>query len=857
MRPISSSPFYAAISAAMLSVAPLPAADEPPAKEAAPASGPRRAGGGPENPELKFRPPPPRALSAEEELKTFKVVPGFQVELVASEPMIESPIAMSWDDQGRLYVCEMRGYMHDVDGTGEDQPLGRISRLEDTDGDGRMDKATVFADHLVMPRGVVAVGDGALVSEPPNLIFFHDADGDGVAEKREVVAKNYASVGGQPEHMANSPTWMMDNWIWSSNHNARYRFQAGAFVAVPTQGFGQWGRTQDDWGRQYFNYNSDFLRCDVTPPESYARNPRLAERTAINFQVMRDQTTWPAGPTPGVNRGYDGKTLREDGSLKTCTATCGAAIYRGDLFPAEFRGNAFIPETSANMVKRVILSESGALLSGSNAAEGSEFLTSTDERFRPVNAYSGPDGALYIVDMARGVVQHKGFLTYYLVANIKDRKLETPVNLGRIYRIVPDGAKPAKVKLPRQTAQIVPLLAHANGAVRDLAQRVLVERAEAASADAVRKIAAAGPLPEARVQALWTLDGMNALTPAAITTGLHDADAHVRAAAVRLADPALAPELLKLVGDASAPVQLELAFKLGAIPGPEVERGLVALLAGSGEPLYAEAVASGLAGRELEFLEMLVKQPSEKLEATGIFQMLAGCVSKERRPQRVARLLALAAEQPEGARQLALLNGLAGRALAKNAPAPKPVLLAGEPVELANFAANPKTKALAARLDPLLAWPGKPGFVPPPKPVPLTSEQQALFEKGKTTYSTICGACHQPNGAGLAGLAPPLLDSEWALGPADRPIRIALQGLTGPIEVEGTKWQLEMPGLPTLSDEDVAGVLTYIRREWDHGASPVQPAEVAKVRAAYASRTSAWTADELKKKAPAEDPKAR
>ena len=576
--------------------------------------------------------------------------------------------------------------------------------------------------------------------------------------------------------------------------------------------------------------------------------------TTYNFQVIRDQTTWPAGPTPGVNRGYSG-ILRDDGSLKSCTATCGAAIYRGDLFPAEYRGNAFIPEPSGTLVKRVILSEDGALLGGTNAAQDTEFLTSTDERFRPVNAYTGPDGALYIVDMSRGVLQHKGFLTYYLVANIKDRKLETPVNLGRIYRIVPEGAKPTPAKLPRTTAEIVPLLTHANGWVRDTAQRVLVERADAAVADAVKKIAANGPTPQSRVQALWTLDGMNALTPASVTAGLHDADEHVRAAAVRLADVALAPELLKLVADASAQVRLHLAFKLSAVPGPEAEKGLVALLARDGDPLIAEAVTSGLAGRELEFLEMLAKQPTGKLDAASIFRMLAACVMKERRPPRVARLLALVAAQTDGARQLAFLNGMTGKPLAKNAPAPKLIMLATPPPEIATLTANPKTKALAERLDTMLAWEGKRGYVPAPKPTPLTPAELALFEKGKAIY-VICSACHQPNGAGLAGLAPPLLDSEWVLGPADRPIRIALQGLTGPIEVEGTKWQLEMPGLPTLSDEDVAGVLTYIRREWGHTGSPVQPAEVAKVRAAFASRTSAWTAEELRKPVKVEQAKA-
>jgi glucose/arabinose dehydrogenase len=494
----------------------------------------KRAGGGPETPELHFRPPAPRPLSPQEEFKTIRVAPGFKVELVASEPMIEAPVAISWDDQGRMYVCEMRNYMHDVDGAGEDQPIGRISRLEDTDGDGVMDKSTVFVDKLVMPRAVMALGDGAVVSEPPILTWYHDTDGDGVADQKDVITDKYATKGGQPEHMANSPTWMMDNWITSSNHNVRYRLQQGKWVSEDFIGSGQWGRTQDDWGRQFSNSNSDLLRADLFPTAYYSRNPRLPDRTGIGFQVMKDQTCWPAGPTPGVNRGYledskkpDGTpvkgTLRPNGSLQSVTATCGPAIYRGDLFPKEYRGNGFIPEPSGNLVKRLILSEKDGIITAKNAYEGKEFLTSTDERFRPVNAYTGPDGALYIVDMARGVLQHKGFLTYYLVANIKDRKLEQPINLGRIYRVVPTGAKPKLVKLPRETEKIVPLLAHANGEIRDTAQRVLVERGEAAVAPAVEKIASdAKAMPQARVQALWTLEGLGAISPAALTAGLHD-----------------------------------------------------------------------------------------------------------------------------------------------------------------------------------------------------------------------------------------------------------------------------------------------------------------------------------------------
>ncbi|HYF35705.1 MAG TPA: PVC-type heme-binding CxxCH protein, partial [Prosthecobacter sp.] len=355
---------------------------------------------GPAEVVLKFDLPVPPVLTPEEAAKAMKLPKGFKVECVASEPMIEAPVAMSWDDQGRLYVCEMRGYMNDQNAKGEDQPLGRISRLEDVDGDGKMDKATVFVDKLVMPRSVTAFGDGAIVAEPPNLVWYHDADGDGVSEKSEVIAENFETKGGQPEHMANSLTFLQDNWLWGAGYAQRLRFVKGKFVAEPVRSGGQWGLTQDDWGRRYFNYNSDFLRTDLLPPSVYARNPNLTDKLALNWQVMKDQHCFSPVPTPGVNRGYtEGKLqkdgtmsdgqLRSNGTLATCTGTCGPVVYRGDLFPKEFGGNAFIPEPCGNLVKRVILSETGGVVTAKNAYPATEFLYSTDERFRPVNAYNG------------------------------------------------------------------------------------------------------------------------------------------------------------------------------------------------------------------------------------------------------------------------------------------------------------------------------------------------------------------------------------------------------------------------------------------------------------------------------------
>ncbi len=185
---------------------------------------------GPESVELKFKLPPPPVLSPEEAVKAIKVAKGFKVQLVAAEPMVESPVAMSWDDQGRLYVVEMRGYMNDVNGAGEDQPIGRIKRLEDTDGDGRMDKYTVFVDKLLMPRGVMALGNGAIVAEPPNLTFYHDTDGDGVADKQEVIGGSYGTAGGS---RSTWPTLPPGAWTTSSGALATVSASVTARASSP------------------------------------------------------------------------------------------------------------------------------------------------------------------------------------------------------------------------------------------------------------------------------------------------------------------------------------------------------------------------------------------------------------------------------------------------------------------------------------------------------------------------------------------------------------------------------------------------------------------------------------------------
>lgn len=776
---------------------------------------------GPEKVELKFKLPPPKPLSPEEAMKTFKVEKGFRIELVACEPMIEAPVAISFDDQGRLYVVEMRGYMHDVAGSTEKEPTGRVSLLEDTDGDGRMDKATAFLDGIVMPRAVLAVNGGALIAVPPNLFFCKDTNGDGVADVKEVVTSDFGTLGGQPEHMANSPVWAMDNSIWCAGYSSRFRLRGGMWQKDVGLGRGQWGLCQDDHGRLYFNYNSDMLRADLLPADAFARHPLLRNATSINSKLAIDQTVYPAHPTPGVNRGYDAKTLRADGTLAKPTGTCGALIYRGDAFPAAYRGNAFVPEPAANLVKRFTMSESDGVLKATNTSKNDEFFTSTDERFRPVNANDGPDGALYIVDMYRGILQHQSFLTHYLVANILDRKLEQPFNMGRIWRIVPEGSKAKPVKVTKD----VKLLAHANGWVRDTTQRLIVESGDASAVPALKEMLQ-NENALAREHALWTLDGLAAITPDIVKAALTDKSAHVRVAAIRVAPRDF---VFDLAAETHPLVLAHLAIKTSGDPA------LASLLAKHGtNALVREAALTGLRGKEAAYAKTLAQSPTEGSKA--VIGALAELVALTGKAGQFTEMLDLAADSPEHSKSI--LKGLAKTE--SKSKTVKPVWLDKEPEHL-------KKLKLDASLEKRLVWPGKPGAPAPPVIKPLTEAQTALFEKGKTIYATLCAACHQPHGFGLDGLAPPLVDSEWVLGKPDVLARIVMHGLAGPVKVSGRIYNLAMPPLPQLTDEDVASVLTYIRREWEHTASAVEIKAITAIRDQEKGRMMMWTEEELKK----------
>ena len=662
--------------------------------------------------------PPAPALSPEAALKTFTLKDGFRIELVASEPMVEEPVALSFDERGRIWVVEMRGFMPNADGAGERDIPGRVSILEDTDGDGLADKKTVFLDNLVMPRAIACVRGGALIAEPPHLWFCRDTNLDDMSDEKIEVASDYGDPR-NPEHCANGLLLARDNWIYSLYHGYRYRFSENKWVREPNPTRAQWGLSQDDYGRLFYTANSDHLRADLLPTQYLANKPSGSKMPGLGHKVAADQTVWPGRVNPGVNRGYLPATLKPDGRLDKFTAACGTAIYRGDLFPRDYYGNAFVCEPAANMIRRSVLTERDGIITAENAYDKDEFLTSTDERFRPVNLYTGPDGALYVIDMYHGILQHRIYLTAYLRRQVEDRALHQPVHLGRIYRIVPrtGAVKPPPSMASANTGELVQHLAHHNGWVRDTAQRLLVERQDTNAMPLLKSLKS----DVSRLHALWTIEGLGRFDAAY----LKDANPRIRAAAVRISGR----------GDASdrdaAP---QIQFALSSTNRAALQR----IVDKSPFPLARDAARFSL----------------------GEYQVVAR-----------------------------------------------------------------KTKPARA----------------------LTAEERMQFNAGKAVYETACVPCHQLHGHGQEGLAPPLAQSEWVAGSPERLVRIVLHGMRGPIKVKGQTYELDMPALGVLSDEQIAAVLTFIRREWNHGFSTVSPVLVKKVREATAARQDAWTAADLSK----------
>jgi glucose/arabinose dehydrogenase/mono/diheme cytochrome c family protein len=809
---------------------------------------------------------------------------GFAAELVASEPIIIHPVAIAFDGNGRAWVCEMRGYMPDVDAHGEEAPTGRISILIDRDHDGRADEAKVFLDKLVLPRALQFVKGGLIWGDQEKLYLTKRTGEDGLEAGETTVLDELWAPGGSVEHKTNGLAYNLDNWIYNAKSEWRYRYLDGKLTKERTELRGQWGISQDDQGRLLADTNSSVISMDTMPPGYSVRNPN--HRFTGPVTVKMTNLVFPIRITCGVNRGYMADTLDKRGYLRSATAAGGLTIYRGDNFPPAFRGNAFIPEPAGLLLKRAILSEdANGIPVATPAYPDKEFLASTDERSRFVNSYTAPDGTLYVVDLYHGIVQHRDFVTTYLRNQILKRELDKNNETGRIYRIrwtaTPPGPQP---QMEDETAlQLVAHLSHPNGWWRDTAQRMIVQSGDASVAPALRDlIGSESASPLTKSHALWTLESLGQLQPGDLKPVFAATDPALHVQACRLSErfqgtagEAEAASLLAGLKPSEASVTRQLVASLGVFRGPGQSTAREAWLtlvtsAGKGDPLFRDMAMSGLAGVEAEILELAL---ARKLPLVP--ELIRASASAIKTPEAMNRLVAtLTSPSVADKDRLGYLTQVAQSVASRRQGAACATLLEQAAKEktwrdpvVKGFIAAGKTKGFKKiplfPAPPMLAKPGTDKTLrdaaaifdlsgKAPVQYLKTPEHQQLYATGQVEFNKLCATCHHPEGKGIETLAPPLIDSQWALGPERRLAALVMEGLMGPIDVNGTvydvpKVQPVMPGVrfnPDLSDEKVAGILTYIRNSWENGAPPVQPSVIKAWREGQGPRAP-FTAKEL------------
>ena len=582
-------------------------------------------------------------LEPAEALTSFQVVEGFRIELVAAEPDVIDPVEMAFDENGDLYVVEMLDYPFDPP-EGE-APRSRVRLLQDTDGDGQFETATLFADNLLQATCALPWKGGVFVTSAPDILYLKDTDGDHKADLREVVFSGFASREVSAESRVTNLRLGIDNWIYAANngrpgritspkwpeqpavivrgHDFRFHPIKGLFE--PATGPTQYGMSFDQWGNRFMSQNTIHLRHAVFPVRYLLNNPFFSLPSRLHDVSAHDPTAsviypltqpqqWRVERTEVRQQRYDetrpGRIEQLGGHFSAAT---GATAYVGDAFPAGFAGNVFVADANGNLVHRDILSADGVTFQAERKPADKEFLTSTDVWFRPVNFANAPDGNLYIADFYREYIEEP----ISIPESIK-KKVQIDFyrgnDHGRIYRIVAQNPRrPGDLKPnlgQASMAELVQTLGHSNGWHRRTAQRLLLERQGSEAVPLLKELAEIGESPLARLHALWTLEGLDALGPAVTGQAMRDEDPRIREHSLRMAEDflqELGSAAVARVSDSDARVRFQLAMTLGKISGNH--RPLAQLAASDGEDAWFRAAIVNAAGpRALQVLtRMLVR----------------------------------------------------------------------------------------------------------------------------------------------------------------------------------------------------------------------------------------------------------
>ena len=593
-------------------------------------------------------------LSPEDSLKYLRTEPGLKVELVASEPMVIDPVAVAWDEKGRMYVVEDRGYPV---GPGKGKPpIGRVLLLEDTHGDGKYDKRTVFADGLTFPNGVMPWKGGVYVTCAPYLYYFKDTDGDGKADIKEVVFKGFQDLS-TTQLRVSHPTLNVDNWVYltsgltaakvsASAHTNRPivflnrvdgRFRPGTDALEETAGTAQFGQTFNSFGRKFICSNRNHLQHVVMQSDYLKRNPFLP--FSLSLEDIPDHgaasRVYPLSAnitTAAFHAGY-------------FTSACGVTIYQGSDLPEAYYGNSFTCEPAGNLVHHDVISPSGVTFTASRMYPTNEFLASPDNWFRPVNLANGPDGAFYVCDMYRKTIEHPEYLPEATRA-VTD--FESGKTMGRIYRVVSEQGRLQRRRLPFDLSKssIAGLCAEFNNPNiwwRMTAQRLLLERQDAHAVPILKELSRKGKTPEARLHAMRSLEGLNALDEDQIIHALRDPFPALREHAIQLAEPLLAhsarlvTEVMRLSADVDARVRFQCALSLGGLDENRKVPSLARIAyRGVGDKWVRAAALSGIQHYEERFLQAFLEEKKnanpEGLNTmmTELGHMLGAALSEDR-----------------------------------------------------------------------------------------------------------------------------------------------------------------------------------------------------------------------------------
>lgn len=560
----------------------------------------------------------------------FQIHPDFELKLVASEPLIADPVDMMIDENGLMYVVEMPGYPLDKGGT------GKIKLLTDNDGDGQIDSSTVFADGLILPTGIMRWKKGVLVTDAPNVIYLEDTDGDGKADVRKIILTGFALS--NPQHNVNNPLYGLDNWIYLAheysistelykeefgdegedvffpeqpqhprlpkNANSRnVRFRPDSHELEMTAASSQFGHTFDPWGHHLLVSNANHIFQELIAARYLQRNPDLLVTKVTKTLSDHGQ---PANVFP-ITKNPQFQLYTEVGVFTSAT---GLETYQGGAFPAKFDNSTFVAEPVSNIVHVDKLTDDGVSYTASRAYEQKEFLASTDSWFRPVNMYTGPDGALYVLDYYRKIIEHPEWMAEEVV---QSGGLYDGTEKGRIYRITPTGVK--SINQPKglllgnaSIEQLVDALASPNIWWRRNAQRLLVDRKDKKAIPLLKLMAKNTEYPLGRLHALWTLQGFGQLSTEIVKEGLTDEVSGIRENAIKLAesyldDASIIHALLALQNDEDPKVRYQLLLTLGFVNTPSVIEARQAILFKDIENEWIQVAA--LSATSLDFNNLL------------------------------------------------------------------------------------------------------------------------------------------------------------------------------------------------------------------------------------------------------------